>query len=170
MIRRRPAYMLVEILAVLLLVGAGLSLVTAALHSIRYAQRRITDSANRTALTEDFLRCLARDVRQGSTARIRTADSEDGHTELTIADASTTVMYKFFENRVERAASLDGTVAPKRWEAITATASVEGGGAKQADVVRATVFWHMTDRYDPRADRRFDVAVRCAGERYHDAD
>jgi len=171
MTQKRPAFVLVEMLAVLFVVAAGLSLVTAGLHSIRYAQRRIADSANRTALTDDFLRCLTDDIRHATSAHVESGDAEGGYTELALEGTSPRVTYRFFGDRVERAASPRGTLAPKQWAPITATVSASGDdGAAHTNLVSATVLWHMTDRYDPRADRRFDVAVRCVGERYHDVD
>jgi hypothetical protein len=163
--------MLVEILGVLVMVAASGGLITAGILSVRYAQQRIADSANRTALTDDFIRCLSRDVRRASTARVRDPDAEDVRVVLEVGGASDQVTYRFFENRVERAASPDGTVAQKLWEPMTATVSVVGEDTAQMDVVvSATVFWHKTKKDDPRSNRRFDVAVRCAGERSYDVD
>lgn len=171
MIQRRPAYVLLEMLAVLFVVAVGLGLVTSLLDSIRYAQRRIADSANRTAVTEDFLRCLTGDVRHATSARVHGVTDEGAYQELEIGSGANHVTYQFFKNRVERAASADGTLAAKRWAPMTATVSMAGGAAAApSDLVEVTVFWHTTERYDPRADRRFDVAVRCIGERYDDVD
>jgi len=156
--------MLVEILCVLALIAVGSSLVVSGIYAIRKSQQRITDMANRTAITDDFIDCLSRDVRGVATARVQT-DDRGGGSMLVLGDGPQRLTYRFFEDHVEREAARDGAVAAKSWAPLTATVSVQGRDGPQTHVVvSATVWWRRTDTKDPAPARRFDFAVCCRGD------
>jgi len=168
---RRRGYMLIEMLAVLIAVTVGGSLITAGILSIRRSQDRLAEFANRTALLNDFVQCLRRDVRAATAVRLREGDGEGSPRVLELSDASKHVTYLFDEQRVERVGSGDRAAAAKVWDPMMATVSVRGldGEARRA-VVSATVYWYRVKGDVPQPDRRFDFTVRCAGELYHETD
>lgn len=168
---RRPhrAFMLIEMVAVLLVVAVAGGLITTGIAAIRRSQDRLAEFANRTAAMNDFVRCLRRDVRGATTARLKGVDGFPRVLEL--GDAPEQVTYLFYGQRVERVGSDDRAVAGKVWDPMTATVSVTGMNAEAGGViVSTTVYWQKTKKDDPRPDRRFDFALRCVGELYHEAD
>ena len=173
MTRRHRAYMLIEMLTVFLAVTVCTSLITLGILAIRRSQDRLAEFANRTALMNDFVQCLRRDVRAATTARLGDGESEAFPRVLELGDAPEHVTYLFHGQRVERVERVgaDGrSVAPKVWDPMTATVSVTGLGAEAGGaIVSATVYWRKTKKDDPRPDRRFDVALRCVGELYDEA-
>lgn len=169
MTRRHRAYMLIEMLAVLIVVAVGGSLISTGIVAIRRSQDRLAELANRTALMNDFVQCLRRDVRGTTTARLKSGEAFP-HV-LALGDAPEPVTYLFYRQRVERVGSGDGALAAKVWDPMTATVSVTGmNGEADGAIVSATVYWQKTKKDDPRPDRRFDFALRCVGEVHDEAD
>ncbi len=168
MMRRHRAYMLIEMLTVLMAVAVSGSLITAGILAILRSQDRLAEFANRTAVMNDFVQCLRRDVRAATTARLKGGEGLPRVLEL--GDEPEPVTYLFYEERVERVGMDDRAVAAKVWDPMTATVSVTGLGAETGEaIVSATVYWQKTKKDDPRPDRRFDFAMRCVGELYNEA-
>ncbi len=169
MTRRRRAVLLVEMLTVLFMMSIGGSLMTIGLASIMRSQRRVADLDNRYAMTNDFLRCVFRDVRRATTASLHEGDGAELQQVLVVGEFPRQVSYRFYKQYVERTGFEGDSQAAKLWSPMTANPGVT---PVQSDVgtalVDVTVFWGRTDAKDPEPNRRFDLAVRCAGELDHD--
>lgn len=171
MTHRRRAVFLVEMLSVMFMLAVGGSLIAAGLVSIHRSHKRVAELGNRYAVLNDFLRCLSRDVRMAKTANVRDGDGEDLLQILVIGETPARVSYRFYERHVERAGFEGDNVAAKRWDPMYAAVEILGGRPVEGDaIVGVTVSWHRTDKNDPEPYRRFDAAVRCAGELSNDTD
>jgi type II secretory pathway component PulJ len=172
MTRRRRGIFLIEMLPVLFALGIGGTLMAVGLASIQRSHKRVAEFSNRYASLNDFLRFISRDVRTATTVSLREGDGEDLQYVLAVGDTPRQVVYRFFEDRVERAGFEGDHVADKRWDATHAEFTLDvtrpAGGADA--IVDLTVRWKRTAKDDPQPHRRFDVALRCAGEIYHESE
>lgn len=168
---RRRGVFLVEMLTVLLLLGAGTTLMAVAIGSMFHSQQRLARAGNRFAQVNDLLTTVSRDVRRSTSAVV-----EQGQTagvkllRLTLGD-NQDLVYRLSATAVERDALATADVAPKSWPGIKAEARIlpassEGGGR----AVSVTVHWSREDTRDPEPNRRFDLVVRCAGEHTDEAE
>ena len=169
MTRRRRAVLLVEMITVLFMLSIGGSLMAVGLASIMRSQRRVAELDNRYAMTNDFLRCLFRDVRKATTASLREGDGAELQQVLVVGEFPRQVSYRFYKQHVERTGFEGDSQAAKLWSPMTADIGVTPVRSVVGNaLVDVTVFWGRTDAQDPEPNRRFDLAVRCAGELDHD--
>ena len=171
MTTRRRAVFLVEMLTVLLLVSVGGTLMAVGLTSVLRSQRRVAEAGNQYAVLNDFLRCLSRDVRAAETAELLNGDGEDLPQVLLIGVPPKRVSYEFYERYVERTGYEGDRVRGKRWNPMSAVTKVtEGRSGAGGTIVSVTVSWTRADARDLKPNRRFDTAIRCAGELRDDED
>ena len=165
MIRKRRAVFLVEMLTVILMVGVGGTLMAVGLGSMLRSQDRVVEFGNRFARTNDFLRCLKRDVRMATTATLREEHGEELRQVLWVGEPPTQITYRFFDHHVERSGGRADDDAAKLWSPMSAEISLMGTDhVTDSTGVSVTVFWRRTGARDPEPNRQFDLAVRCAGE------
>ncbi len=165
---RSRAFMLMEMLVVLLLILVGSGLITVGLASIVKSHKRIADFSNRYALVNDFLDTLRADVREGTAVEWVEGD-DAAPRDLRITGGPQTVLYRTLADIVERSGADDGV--NKRWDMkhTDVRLQIESGSAG-VDLVQVTVQWHKKDRYDPQPSRRFAAVARCVGETSHARD
>lgn len=162
--KRHRAFMLMEMLVVVMLTLAGTGLITMGLASIIKSHKRIASLGNRYALVNDFLDTLRTDVRAGTA--VAWIDGDDAATrQLQITGGAPTVLYRIVAGGVER---IDGGLIVKQWDMqhTEVTLQIESDPASD-DLVRVTVLWHQKNRYDPDASRQFVATLRCVGEVSH---
>lgn len=166
---RSRAFMLMEMLVVLLLILVGSGLITVGLASIVKSHKRIADFSNRYALVNDFLDTLRADVREGTAVEWVEGDDDAAPRALRITGGPKTVLYRTLADSVERSGADDGV--NKRWDMTHTDVAIQiESGSAGVDLVQVTVQWHKKDRYDPQPSRRFRAVARCVGETSHARD
>lgn len=165
--KRHRAFMLMEMLVVVMLTLAGTGLITMGLASIIKSHKRIANLSNRYALVNDFFDTLRADVRAGTA--VAWIDGDDAAPrQLQITGGTQSVLYRILVDSVER---IDGGHIVKQWDMqhTDVTLQIESDRASE-DLVRVSVLWHQKNKYDPDASRRFAATLRCVGELSHAPD
>ena len=153
---RRRGVFLVEMLTVILMVGVGGALITVGFASMLKSQKRVTDFGNQRARIEDFLDCIRKDVRSGTTALLR-ADAEPV---LLLNGPAGQISYRCFGTSVERTSR----GVSKLWNQMPAALGLVNPDQDGfASAVSISLHWPRTDAQDPEPNRRFDIVVHCTG-------
>ena len=166
MTHRRRGVLLVELLTVLFMVAIGGSLMVVAVTSILRSHKRVAEFDNRYAVLNDFLQCISRDVRSARIATLRDDDGENLRQVLIIGEAAKQVTYTFYDRHVERTGFEGDSMAAKSWDSLHVVVGIaqDPTRADRTPTVRLTVSWPRSDVDEIEPSRRFDAAIRCAGE------
>ncbi|MBI1826348.1 MAG: type II secretion system protein [Planctomycetes bacterium] len=167
MIMNRRGVFLVEMLTVIVIVGIGGTLMAVGLASMLRSQKRVAEFGNQYAEINDFLRCFSRDVRQSTSVVTHETAGETVRQVVALNLPSGQLVYRFFEQKVEREARPG--IAPKSWTPLIAHAEiVSGKSTSNGTGVSIAVSWRRLGAKDPEPSRRIDRIVRCAGEIGHE--
>ncbi len=121
--QRRCAYLLIEMLTVILMITVGGSLITVGLAAIFKSQQRVAAADNRYAIMDDFLRSFSSDVRAATLAMVREGSETGPQQILVIGEAPRETVYELYEDYVTRKAA-NADHQEKLWRPISAKVTV----------------------------------------------
>lgn len=168
---QRRAFFLLEMLPVFLAVAVGGTLMAVSIAAILRGHNRIAQFGNRYAVLHDFLREIRDDVRTATDVTLRGGDDGELQQVLAVGHPPQQVLYRFFEGRVERVRFEADGVPDKQWDMMHTEVKLgmERSATPGGDsVVNVTVLWHRSSKDNPEPRRRFEIALRCAGELRHE--